>query len=113
MGVAPPTGSVFCEKSQPSDDSASWKKPTSRKHWIIRGRVPPNTGASPADTQAFVSEGVHVAARVAAQLRPLRDFDVAQVGPCANGAGDLVHDLVIVGHTFCPAGPVWFVWPMF
>ena len=32
------------QKSQLSEDAASWKKPNSRKHWFVRGRIPPNIG---------------------------------------------------------------------
>ena len=28
------------QKSQLSEDSAAWKKPNSRKHWFVRGRIP-------------------------------------------------------------------------
>ena len=54
------------QKSQLNEDAAAWKKPNSRKHWFVRGRIPPNIGEAPADIQAFVGEGAHVTARVAA-----------------------------------------------
>ena len=81
------------QKSQLSEDAAAWKKPNSRKHWFVRGRIPPNIGEAPADIQAFVGEGVHVTARVAAQLRSLSDFDVAQYGPRSHG--DFIPDIMI------------------
>ena len=43
--------------------------------------------------QALVGEGVHVTARVAAQLRSLSDFDVAQYGPPSHG--DFIPDIMI------------------
>ena len=73
------------QKSQLSEDAAAWKKPNSRKHWFVRGRIPPNIGEAPADIQAFVGEGVHVTARVAAQLRSLSDFDVARMDRVLTG----------------------------
>ena len=47
------------QKSRLLEDAAAWKKPNSRKHWFVRGRIPPNIGEAPADIQAFVREGVH------------------------------------------------------
>ena len=44
------------QKSQLSEDAAAWKKPNSRKHWFVRGRIPPNNGEAPADIQAFVGK---------------------------------------------------------
>ena len=61
------------QKSQLNEDAAARKKPNSRKHWFVRGRIPPNIGEAPADIQAFVGEGEHVTACVAAQLRSLSD----------------------------------------
>jgi len=87
------------QKSQLSEDAAAWKKPNSRKHWFVRGRIPPNIGEAPADIQAFVGEGVHVTARVAAQLRSLSDFDVAQYGPRSHG--DFIPDIMIADRLEC------------
>ena len=42
------------QKSQLREDATAWKKPNSRKHWFVRGRIPPNIGEAPADIQAFV-----------------------------------------------------------
>ena len=68
-------------KSQLIDDAALWKNTSSRRHWLIRGRIPPAISESPADIQAFVEESVNVTARVADQLRSLNGFDVALFGP--------------------------------
>ena len=58
------------QKAQLTNDMATWKKVnTARKLWIIRGRIPPNLGNSPADLQSFVGEAIHVTANVAYQLR--------------------------------------------
>ena len=56
-----------------------------RKLWIIRGRIPPNLGDSPADLQSFVGEAIHVTANVASQLRSFSSFDVGAYGPCVDG----------------------------
>ena len=87
------------QKSQLSEDAAAWKKPNSRKHWFVRGRIPPNIGEAPADIRAFVGEGVQVTARVAAQLRSLSDFDVAQYGPRSHG--DFIPDIMIADRLEC------------
>ena len=79
-------------KSQLSEDAAAWKKPNSRKHWFVCGRIPPNIGEAPADIHAFVGEGVHVTARVAAQLRSLTDFDVAVWTAFSRGFHPRHHD---------------------
>ena len=46
-----------------------------------------------------MGEGVHVTARVAAQLRSLNDFDVAQYGPRSHG--DFISDIMIADHLEC------------
>ena len=48
------------QRSQLTDDTALWKKMASRKHWVLRGRIPPNIGDSAADIQSFVGEDVNV-----------------------------------------------------
>ena len=48
------------QRSQLTDDTALWKKMASRKHWMLRGRIPPNIGDSAADIQSFGSEAVNV-----------------------------------------------------
>ena len=65
------------QQSQLSVDAGLWNKTSSRRHWLIRGRIPPSLGESPADVQAFVGESVKVTSRVADQLRSLSGFDVA------------------------------------
>ena len=67
------------QKSQLTDDAALWKKMASRKHWVLRGRIPPNIGDSAADIQSFVGEDVNVTTSVATQLRAISDFDVRLV----------------------------------
>ena len=57
----------------------------SRKHWVLRGRIPPNIGDSAADIQSFVGEAVNVTTAVATQLRAISDFDVRAYGPRAGG----------------------------
>ena len=69
------------QKSQLNVDAALWNKTSSRRHWLIRCRIPPSLGESPADVQAFVGEPVKVTSRVTDQLRSLSGFDVAQFGP--------------------------------
>ena len=46
-----------------------------------------------------MGEGVHVTARVAAQLRSLSDFDVAQYGPRSHG--DFIPDIMITDRLEC------------
>ena len=53
------------QKSQLSVDAALWNKTSSRRHWLIRGRISPSLGESPTDLQAFVGESVNVTSRVA------------------------------------------------
>ena len=72
------------QKSQLTDDTALWKKMSSRKHWLLRGRLPPNLGESAADIQSFVGESIDVTAGVAAQLRDVSNFDVSMYGPRAD-----------------------------
>lgn len=69
------------QKSQLSDDTALWENTSSRRHWLVRGRIPPGFGEFPADMQAFVGESVNVTAIVADQLWSLSGFDVAYFGP--------------------------------
>ena len=48
-------------KAQLTTEMSTWDKiNTARKLWIIRGRIPPNLGDSPADLQSFVGETIHV-----------------------------------------------------
>ena len=60
----------------------------SRKHWVLRGRIPPNIGDSAADIQPFVGEAVNVTTAVATHLRVISDFDVRAYGPRAEGMVD-------------------------
>ncbi|MEP5245426.1 MAG: hypothetical protein ABJ111_00040, partial [Alphaproteobacteria bacterium] len=76
------------QKSQLVDEAALWRKSGPQRHWILRGRILHDLGDSPARIQAFVGESVNVAARVAAQLRSLGDFDVTQFGPRTDEAPD-------------------------
>ena len=76
------------QKSQLTDDAALWKKMASRKHWVLRGRIPPNIGDSAADIQSFVGEAVNVTTSVATQLRAISDFDVRPCRPRAEGMVD-------------------------
>ena len=73
------------QKSQLTDDTALWKKMASRKHWVLRRRIPPNIGDSVADIQSFAGEAVNVTTSVATQLRAISDFDVRAYGPRAEG----------------------------
>ena len=63
---------------------------TSRKHWVLRGRIPPNVGDSAADIQSFVGEAVNVTTAVATQLRAITDFYVRAYGPRVEGMVDYV-----------------------
>ena len=65
----------------------------SRKHWVLRGRIPPNIGDSAADIQPFVGEAVNVTTAVTTQLRAIIDFDVCAYGPRAEGMVD--HPLMV------------------
>ena len=40
---------LLMQKSQLSVEAALWNKTSSRRHWQIRGRIPPNLAESPAD----------------------------------------------------------------
>ena len=68
------------QKSHLNVDAVVWNKTSSRRHWLIWGRIPPNLGESPTDVPAFVGESVNVTSRVADQLRSLSGFGVAQFG---------------------------------
>ena len=76
------------QRSQLTDDTALWKNMASRKHWVLRGRIPPNIGDSAADIQSFVGEAVNVRTSVVTQLRAISDFDVRAYGPRAEGMVD-------------------------
>ena len=65
------------QKSQLSVDAALWNKTSSRRHWLIRGCIPPNLGESPADVHAFVGESVNVTSHMVDQFRPLSGFEAA------------------------------------
>ena len=60
----------------------------SRKHWVLRGHIPPNIGDSAADIQPFVGEAVNVTTAVATRLRAICDFDVRAYGSRAEGMVD-------------------------
>ena len=81
------------QKSQLTDDMALWKKMASRKHWVLRGRIPPNIGGSAADIQSFVGEAVNVTTSVATKLRAISDFEVRAYGPRAE---EMVDHLLMV-----------------
>ena len=66
---------------------------TARKLWIIRGRIPPNLGDSPADLQSIVGEAIHVTANVASQRRSFSSFDVGAYGPRVDGP--IGHSLMV------------------
>ena len=72
------------QKSQITDHTALWKKVSSRKHWLLRGRLPSDLGESAVDIQSFVGESVNVTAVVAAQLRTVSNVDVVVYGPRAD-----------------------------
>ena len=76
------------QKSQLTDDTALWKNLAPRKHWVLRGRIPPNIGDSAADIQPFVGEAINVTTPVATELRAISDFDVRAHGPRAEGMVD-------------------------
>ena len=65
----------------------------SRKHWVLRGRIPPNIVDSAADIQSFVGEDVNLTTSVATQRRAISDFDVGAYRPRAEG---MVEHLLMV-----------------
>ena len=82
------------QQAQLATELATWNKVnTARKLWIIRGRIPPNLGDSPADLQSFVGEAIHVAANLASQLRSFSSFDVGAYGPRVDGP--IGHSLMV------------------
>ena len=82
------------QKAQLATELTTWNKVnTARKLWIIRGRIPPNLGDSPADLQSFVGEAIHVTASVASQLRSFSSFDVGAYGPRVDGP--IGHSLMV------------------
>ena len=82
------------QKAQLTTEMATWNKVnTARKLWIIRGRIPPNLGDSPANLQSFVGEAIHVTANVASQLRSFSFFDVGAYGPRVEGP--IMHSLMV------------------
>ena len=83
------------QKAQLATEMTTWNKVnTARKLWIIRGRIPPNLGDSPADLQAFVGEAIHVVtANVASQLRSFSSLDVGAYGPRVDGP--IGHSLMV------------------
>ena len=82
------------QKAQLATEMTTWNKVnTARKLWIIRGRIPPNFGDSPADLQSFVGEAIHVTANVASQLRSFSFFDVGAYGPRVDGP--IGHSLMV------------------
>ena len=68
------------QTSQLFDDTVLWKKMVPRKHWVLRGCIPPSIGDSAADIQSFVDEAVNVTTAVATQLRAISDFGVRAYG---------------------------------
>ena len=85
------------QTSQLTDDTALWENIASRKHWVLRGRIPPNIGDSAADILSFGGKAVNVTTSVATQLRAISDFDVRAYGPRAEGMVDprlMVADLL-------------------
>ena len=76
------------QKSQLTDDTALWKKLSSRKHWLLQGRLPPTLGESAPDIQSVVGESVEVTAGVAAHLRAVTNVDVGVYGPRADRSVD-------------------------
>ena len=82
------------KKAQLATEMTTWNKVnTARKLWIIRGRIPPNLGDSPADLQSFVGEAIHVTANVASQLWSFNSFDVGAYGPRVSGP--IWHSLMV------------------
>ena len=65
----------------------------SRKHWVLRGRMPPNIGHSAADIKPFVGEAVDVTTSAATQIRSMSDFDVHAYGLRAE---EMVDHLLMV-----------------
>ena len=75
------------QKAQLTTEIATWNKVnTTRELWIIRGRIRPNLGGSPADLQSFVGEAIHVTANVESQRRFFSSFDVGAYGPRVDGS---------------------------
>ena len=82
------------QKAQLTTEMATWNKvKTARKLWIIRGRIPPNLGDSPADLQSFAGEAIHLTANVASHLRSFSSFDVGAYGPSVDGP--IGHSLMV------------------
>ena len=102
------------QKSQLSDDTALWENMAPKKHWVLRGRIPPNIGDSAADIQSFVGEAANVTTAVATQLHAISDFDVHAYGPRAEGMVDhlvMVADrLDFLRQALC-GDPVCWVFP--
>ena len=74
------------QKAQMTTELATWNKMnTTRKLWIIRVRIPPNLGDSPADLQSFVGEAIYVTANVASQFRSFGSLGVRAYGPRVGG----------------------------
>ena len=86
------------QTSQLTDDTALWKEMASRKHWVLRGRIPPNIGDYAADIQSFVGEAVNVTTAVATQLRAISDFDVRAYGPRTEAMVD--HLLMVADRLY-------------
>ena len=84
------------QNSQLTDDTALWKNTAYIKHWVLRGRIPPNIGDSATDIKSFAGEGVNVTTAVSTQLRAISDFDVRAYGPRAKGMAD--HLLMVADH---------------
>ena len=72
---------------------------SSRKHWVLRGRIPPNIGDSAADIRSLVGEAVNVTTAVAAQLHAISDVNVRAYGPRAEGVVD--HLLMVADRLGC------------
>lgn len=72
------------QKIELNNEVAMWKKISSRKQWIIRGRSPQGTGDSVADLQAIIGDQVEVSAEVAQQLRDVGAFNVPMFSPSSD-----------------------------
>eukprot|EP00904_Undaria_pinnatifida_P002616 jgi/Undpi1/12355/HiC_scaffold_5.g02027.m1 len=92
-------------KLELGNDIALWRKLSPRRHWFIRGRIPPSTGESVADWQAMLGDMLEVTPEVAQQLRSLGGFDI--MGFSARMDGGFNDRDVPVADRFDCCGKHW------
>ena len=64
------------QKLELGNDVALWRKLGPRRHWFIRGWIPPSTVESVANLQAMLGDMLEVTPEVAQQLRSLGGFEI-------------------------------------